>query len=164
MVSPMVNPIVSKVNGTLTCEVFPRERGRYEVVCSLVKPTGEVTFASHGVFPGKEAAIQRAKEVVTWMKKNPARKTRLIDRYINLERRLELCKSRSAENKILFELSRLEAIEGITTDDVRARKQELRRPWKEKNPRRRRNPIRKNSLVGLAIISLGIWLIARSQK
>ena len=67
----MKNPITSKVNGTLTCEAFPRGRGRYEVVCSYLKPTGELSFASHGIYPGKEAALEVAKEVAVAMRRNP---------------------------------------------------------------------------------------------
>ena len=51
-----------------------------------------------------------------------------IDRYIRLERKLEFCESRREENRILFQLSKLEAINGVTTDDVIRRKQEI---WKQ---------------------------------
>lgn len=68
----MNNPVTTKVpQGILTCEAFPRPRGRYEVVCSLVKPGHDATFASHGVFPGIEAAQERIKEVAKWMRSNP---------------------------------------------------------------------------------------------
>lgn len=68
----MQNPVKAKVDGLVTCDAFPRGRGRYEVICSYVHPrTKEITVASHGVFPGKEAALYRAQEVVQWMRKNP---------------------------------------------------------------------------------------------
>jgi len=65
------NIITSKVNGVLTCDVFPREKGRYEVICSLVRPGREPTFASHGIWPDKETAMDIAKDVSELMRKNP---------------------------------------------------------------------------------------------
>jgi len=64
------NPITRHVNGKLTCDAFPRGRGRYEVVCSLVKLDGTVTVASHGTLPGRAAATERIGEVISAMKKN----------------------------------------------------------------------------------------------
>ena len=53
--------------------------------------------------------------------------TKAIDRYIRLEGRLESTSRGSAlQESILLQLSRLEAIGGVTTDDVIKRKQELK--------------------------------------
>jgi len=67
----MKNPITSEVNGTLTCDAFPRGGGRYEVICSLVRGD-KVTFASHGTYIDKETALSVAKDVTRLMRdRNP---------------------------------------------------------------------------------------------
>ena len=53
--------------------------------------------------------------------------TKQIDRYILLERRLERTKSGSAEERrTLYQLNKLEAVNGVTSDDAERRKEELR--------------------------------------
>lgn len=60
----MRNVITTKVKpGILTCDAFPRAKGRHEVICSLVRPDGSVSFASHGIWPSKEIAMEVAKDV-----------------------------------------------------------------------------------------------------
>ena len=50
-----------------------------------------------------------------------------IDAYIRLERMLETTTTGSiAQRRLEYELSKLEAVDGVTTDDVEKRKRELR--------------------------------------
>ena len=50
-----------------------------------------------------------------------------IDAYIRLERMLETTTTGSvAQRRLEYELSKLEAVDGVTTDDVARRKKELR--------------------------------------
>lgn len=65
-----INPVTGRVNGILTLETFPRRRG-YEVIGVLQRPGVEPTFASHGRYPSKEAALQRVREIFQLMKRNP---------------------------------------------------------------------------------------------
>ena len=71
----LLNPITGKVNGTLTCEAFPRRFG-YEVVCSLTHEGREPTFASQGHYRTREAAVQAVRELIEEYKAAQARKTR----------------------------------------------------------------------------------------
>ena len=66
----LVNPVTGKVNGELTLEVFPRKRG-YEVIGVLQRPGVGPTFASHGKYPSKPAAVLAMREVFEYMKRNP---------------------------------------------------------------------------------------------
>lgn len=50
--------------------------------------------------------------------------TTRIDRYIRLEIQLEQATSREQEERLITELGKLEMVHGITTDDVKRRKQE----------------------------------------
>ena len=68
----LVNPVTGVVNGELTLEVFPRKRG-YEVIGVLYRPGVGPTFASHGRYPSKSAAVQAMREVFQAMKRNPAK-------------------------------------------------------------------------------------------
>ena len=69
----MKNPQTFLVpSGKLTCEVFPRKRG-YEVLCALSRPGKEPVFASHGIWPSKEAAWETVQEVAEALKENPTR-------------------------------------------------------------------------------------------
>lgn len=53
--------------------------------------------------------------------------TKAIDRYIRLEGKLEQTRTGSAEeSRILYQLSKLEAVGKVTTDDVMQRRKELR--------------------------------------
>ena len=55
-----------------------------------------------------------------------SKKIKAVDKYIRLERRLDMA-SNAKGRLIERQLSKLEIVEGITTDDVKARKQELKR-------------------------------------
>ena len=69
----MRNLVVGTIKGKLTCGAFLRPRGRYEVVCSHIRPTGDVTFASYGIYPDRDTATEIAKDVIREAKrsKNP---------------------------------------------------------------------------------------------
>ena len=76
----LVNPVTGMVNGELTLEVFPRKRG-YEVIGVLYRPGTGPTFASHGRYPSKAAAIQAMREVFQAMKRNPVSKIAIYPHY-----------------------------------------------------------------------------------
>ncbi|KKL65815.1 hypothetical protein LCGC14_2151240 [marine sediment metagenome] len=59
------------------------------------------------------------------MQLSKRQRDRLLDKYISLERKLDVASDRKGA-RIIHELGRLEMLYDITTDEVQARREELR--------------------------------------
>lgn len=108
-------------------------------LAGVLATVGNATLAGVGLGVGF-GVVNYAKDRII-KKKNPTLREKRIDKYIRLERQLDTANNRRGRT-IEKELGRLEIIFGITTDEVKKRREELK-----KNPVN--NPIVGDIIKGL---------------